>query len=46
MTKIQEEYREKILEDFEVEQKQERSHLPNYFIETNLRNLITNIGDF
>ena len=46
MTKIPEEYREKILEDFEVEQKQERSHLLNYFIENNLRNLITNIGDF
>ena len=46
MTKIPEDYRTKILNDFEKEYNQGRSQLLNYFIQKNLKNLMTNIGDF
>lgn len=46
MTKIPSSYRSQILEKFNEEPRQERSHLLNYFIANNLKNLISNIGDF
>jgi len=46
MTKIPSSYRSQIIEKFNEEPRQERSHLLNYFIAKNLKNLISNIGDF
>ena len=46
MRKIPVEYKNKILKEFDTEVDDQRSHLLNYFIKKNLRNLIANIGDF
>ena len=46
MTKIPDEYRTEILSQFDREVNQSRSQLLNYFIQKNLKNLMSNIGDF
>ena len=46
MTKIPHQYRDSIFESFDETVNEDRSHLLNYFIEKNLKNLISNIGDF
>ena len=46
MNEIPQEYREKIIDEFETAVDNSRSNLLNYFIENKLKILMTNIGDF
>jgi hypothetical protein len=46
MNEIPEEYKEKIINEFETSVDTNRSNLLNYFIENKLKNLMANIGDF
>ena len=46
MNKIPDIYINKILEEYNISGNQNRGQLLDYFIENNLRNLISSVGDF